>query len=88
MGATNRPQELDEAARRRLVKRIYVTLPEKQTREQIISNLLRNINHNITAKQLSSLADATESYHNPSPPFIYSLFAKLSLIRGDTLGLT
>lgn len=26
-GATNRPQELDEAARRRLTKRLYVPLP-------------------------------------------------------------
>jgi len=62
MGATNRPQELDEAARRRLVKRIYVELPEKSTREQIIQKLLNNIHHSITPKQLSSLADATESY--------------------------
>ena len=28
IGATNRPQELDEAARRRLVKRLYIPLPE------------------------------------------------------------
>jgi fidgetin-like protein 1 len=28
VGATNRPQEIDEAARRRLVKRIYVPLPD------------------------------------------------------------
>lgn len=29
IGATNRPQELDEAARRRFVKRLYIPLPEK-----------------------------------------------------------
>lgn len=29
VGATNRPQELDEAARRRFVKRLYIPLPEK-----------------------------------------------------------
>ena len=28
VGATNRPQELDEAARRRLEKRLYIPLPE------------------------------------------------------------
>jgi SpoVK/Ycf46/Vps4 family AAA+-type ATPase len=28
IGATNRPQELDEPARRRLVKRLYIPLPE------------------------------------------------------------
>lgn len=27
IGATNRPQELDEAARRRLTKRLYIPLP-------------------------------------------------------------
>lgn len=27
IGATNRPQELDEAARRRFVKRLYIPLP-------------------------------------------------------------
>lgn len=30
IGATNRPQELDEAARRRLVKRLYIPLPDEQ----------------------------------------------------------
>lgn len=29
IGATNRPQELDEAARRRFTKRLYIPLPEK-----------------------------------------------------------
>ena len=27
LGATNRPQELDEATRRRLTKRLYIPLP-------------------------------------------------------------
>ena len=30
MGATNRPQELDEAARRRLVKKLYIPLPDEK----------------------------------------------------------
>lgn len=32
IGATNRPQELDEAARRRFVKRLYIPLPEHQVK--------------------------------------------------------
>ncbi len=40
VGATNRPQDLDEAARRRLVKRLYVPLPEQHAREHIVRNLL------------------------------------------------
>ena len=29
IGATNRPQELDDAARRRFVKKLFIPLPEK-----------------------------------------------------------
>ncbi|XP_004389210.1 fidgetin-like protein 1 [Trichechus manatus latirostris] len=40
VGATNRPQEIDEAARRRLVKRLYIPLPEASARRQIVVNLM------------------------------------------------
>ncbi|KAL8210424.1 hypothetical protein R6Q57_004861 [Mikania cordata] len=40
IGATNRPQELDEAARRRLTKRLYIPLPSSEARAWIIRNLL------------------------------------------------
>ncbi|KAM3255349.1 hypothetical protein ACQJBY_048583 [Aegilops geniculata] len=40
IGATNRPQELDEAARRRLTKRLYIPLPSSEARTWIIRNLL------------------------------------------------
>ncbi|CAL5370266.1 unnamed protein product [Camellia sinensis] len=40
IGATNRPQELDEAARRRLTKRLYIPLPSSDARVWIIRNLL------------------------------------------------
>ncbi|XP_025927862.1 fidgetin-like protein 1 isoform X3 [Apteryx rowi] len=40
VGATNRPQEIDEAARRRLVKRLYIPLPEASARKQIVSRLM------------------------------------------------
>uniref|UniRef100_A0A183AX67 AAA domain-containing protein n=1 Tax=Echinostoma caproni TaxID=27848 RepID=A0A183AX67_9TREM len=45
IGATNRPQELDEAARRRFVKRLYIPLPTWEARKQIVQHLLRNQNH-------------------------------------------
>ncbi|KAL3191606.1 hypothetical protein MRX96_059704 [Rhipicephalus microplus] len=40
VGATNRPKELDEAARRRLAKRLYIPLPEKAARRQMVCRLL------------------------------------------------
>eukprot|EP00249_Psilotum_nudum_P013080 c24142_g1_i1 orf=210-2450(-) len=41
IGATNRPQELDEAARRRLSKRLYIPLPSAEARAWIVQNLLK-----------------------------------------------
>jgi hypothetical protein len=46
MGATNRPQEIDEAARRRFVKRIYISLPDKNGRLQLLDSLLSK--HKVT----------------------------------------
>ena len=37
IGATNRPQELDEAARRRFVQRCYIPLPDAVARRKLIS---------------------------------------------------
>ncbi|KAI4501328.1 hypothetical protein M0802_003701 [Mischocyttarus mexicanus] len=62
VGATNRPQELDEAARRRLVKRLYIPLPELEARKQIIHNLLSSIKHNVTEQDITDIAQQAEGY--------------------------
>ncbi|KAK5580047.1 hypothetical protein RB653_000060 [Dictyostelium firmibasis] len=62
MGATNRPEDLDDAALRRLVKRIYVGLPELETRLQIIQHLLAGQRHSLTKQQINSLAEVTQGY--------------------------
>lgn len=49
LGATNRPDELDEAARRRFVKRIYIPLPDKAGRHQLLLTLLRDTRHSLQA---------------------------------------
>jgi fidgetin-like protein 1 len=36
IGATNRPEELDEAARRRMPKQLYIPLPDAEARRQMI----------------------------------------------------
>ena len=63
VGATNRPQDLDEAARRRLVKRLYVPLPDEIARKQIIGNLLNNQgHHNLTDDEILSVSKETNGY--------------------------
>ena len=48
VGATNRPQELDEAARRRFVKRFYVPLPDDDARTTLLKTLLAKNRHCLT----------------------------------------
>lgn len=62
MGATNRPQELDEAALRRFAKRIYVTLPDVETRCTLLKNLLEKHGNPLSKNELSYLAKATEGF--------------------------
>jgi SpoVK/Ycf46/Vps4 family AAA+-type ATPase len=62
VGATNRPQELDEAARRRLVKRLYIALPEAAARSLMVTNLLRSVPHSMDSRQVEELAEKTAGY--------------------------
>jgi len=62
MGATNRPQELDDAALRRFPKRIFVTLPNQATRVNLLKRLLSAHGDPINDNQLNELAKLTEGY--------------------------
>ncbi|XP_065811878.1 spastin [Labrus bergylta] len=62
MGATNRPQELDEAVLRRFTKRVYVALPAIETRLTLLKNLLEKHGNPLTHRELSQLARMTEGY--------------------------
>ncbi|TPX32201.1 hypothetical protein SmJEL517_g04642 [Synchytrium microbalum] len=62
MGATNRPQELDEAALRRLVKRIYIPLPEPATRHQLFLHLLKGHKHAISDSDIRNIVGWTDGY--------------------------
>lgn len=55
VGATNRPQEIDEAARRRLVKRLYIPLPEASARKQIIVSLMSREHCSLTEQEVASI---------------------------------
>ncbi|KAI2511305.1 AAA ATPase-like protein [Fragilaria crotonensis] len=62
VGATNRPHELDDAARRRFVKRLYIPLPAAPDRESLIRTLLGKNQHSLTDACISKLALATDGF--------------------------
>lgn len=62
MGATNRPFDLDDAARRRMPKRIYVPLPEQATRYNLLSNLLKGESHALSEPEIQDIAQRLEGY--------------------------
>lgn len=62
MGATNRPQELDDAVLRRFTKRVFVSLPNLQTRLLLLTNLLAKHRNPLNQKDLEQLAKQAEGY--------------------------
>ncbi|XP_026165969.1 fidgetin-like protein 1 [Mastacembelus armatus] len=62
VGATNRPQEIDEAARRRLAKRLYIPLPEAAARRQIVTNLMAQEKNQLRELELESIVTATHGF--------------------------
>ncbi|XP_059669976.1 ATPase family AAA domain-containing protein FIGL1-like [Cornus florida] len=63
IGATNRPQELDEAARRRLTKRLYIPLPSSDARSWIIRNLLdKDGLFKLSKEDTDKICELTEGY--------------------------
>ncbi|XP_071769418.1 fidgetin-like protein 1 [Centroberyx gerrardi] len=62
VGATNRPQEIDEAARRRLAKRLYIPLPEAAARQQIVTNLMAQERNRLGEEELESVVAGTEGF--------------------------
>ncbi|KAI3918113.1 hypothetical protein MKX01_041433 [Papaver californicum] len=62
IGATNKPQELDDAVLRRLVKRIYVPLPDESVRRMLLKNKLKGQAFSIPGGDLERLVKETEGY--------------------------
>ena len=62
VGATNRPQEIDEAARRRLAKRLYIPLPEAAARLQIVNNLMAQEKNQLREQELFGVVTATQGF--------------------------
>ncbi len=62
IGATNRPNELDDAARRRFVKRLYIPLPEEPDRVVLLTSLLAKNRHGLSDKELAKIASDTKGF--------------------------
>lgn len=68
IGATNRPEELDEAARRRFIKRLYVPLPDQKARRDLIVKSIRKdeacggTKYVLTGDQIDLIVEKTKGY--------------------------
>lgn len=60
LAATNVPWDIDEAARRRFVRRQYIPLPEAETREVQLRTLLGHQKHTLDAKDIWKLVSLTD----------------------------
>ena len=62
MGATNTPGELDEAFRRRFEKRIYIHLPDEQSRALMFKLKIQGVPNNIQEDEFIELGKCSEMY--------------------------
>jgi len=60
LAATNLPWAIDEAARRRFVRRQYIPLPEDWVREKQLRNLISAQKHNLRDRDLKALVRLTD----------------------------
>lgn len=65
LAATNLPWAIDEAARRRFVRRQYIPLPEVETRAIHLRNLLGQQNHSLTDEDFMKLVELTDGMFEP-----------------------
>ncbi|KAL3952343.1 hypothetical protein ACCO45_014060 [Purpureocillium lilacinum] len=62
LAATNLPWAIDEAARRRFVRRQYIPLPEPHTRETQLRTLLGQQKHSLSSADIKELVQLTEGF--------------------------
>ncbi|ETI24951.1 hypothetical protein G647_04321 [Cladophialophora carrionii CBS 160.54] len=62
LAATNCPWDIDDAARRRFVRRQYIPLPEAETRDTQIRTLLGHQKHDLSEEDIRRLVELTEGY--------------------------
>jgi AAA+ superfamily predicted ATPase len=65
VGATNRPEELDEAARRRMPKQMYIPLPCEKARKEMVLRVLGpggSIAAQLSDADIEKIVEKTEGY--------------------------
>ncbi|KAL8950704.1 MAG: hypothetical protein Q9222_003263 [Ikaeria aurantiellina] len=62
LAATNMPWAIDEAARRRFVRRQYIPLPESHVRESQLRTLLSHQKHSLKQDDIQVLVELTDGY--------------------------
>ncbi|KUJ14803.1 AAA-domain-containing protein [Mollisia scopiformis] len=62
LAATNLPWAIDEAARRRFVRRQYIPLPEDETRATQLRTLLGHQKHSLDEEDIQSLVELTDGF--------------------------
>jgi SpoVK/Ycf46/Vps4 family AAA+-type ATPase len=77
IGATNLPKELDDAVRRRFVKRLYIPLPNAEGRIQLIKSLTTNSAFYLKEEDLKVLALKTRGFSGAD---MYNLCSEASMI--------
>ena len=70
LAATNMPWAIDEAARRRFVRRQYIPLPEAPVRGEQLRTLLGHQKHNLSKKDIAVLVELTDGMWSYTLPNI------------------
>ncbi|EZF68836.1 hypothetical protein H105_08620 [Trichophyton soudanense CBS 452.61] len=62
LAATNMPWDIDDAARRRFVRRQYIPLPEPEVRKLQLQKLLSHQKHELSEADIDKLSSLTEGF--------------------------
>ena len=84
IAASSKPWELDLKVRRKFQVRIYVKLPDFETRKAIIREGLKNYPNNITERQIDQIAEITENHLYCEITSLISISASQPLARAES----
>ena len=85
VAATNRPEELDDAARRRLSKQLYVPLPCAHARRSLILKTLTNdhVSYQLEDRELDVLVEKTQGYSGADMSLMMKASGDADLIANE-----